>query len=300
MGLDISLYTAAENQASKEHERAWDEWWKNYHDEESGDLLPQFTKEQAEAAKAKIPPYAGSTTVASEKHPKHLFNRRYLRSSYNGGGFNAAVPDMVGEDHGLYWIFEPVIGDNPEPYETEFTPASIPGLEQCKERALQVAQEIRDCDPLRTMSVSTMLGGKEHMWHQLPTEEQVLEWYREEQQRHKNSLAKYAEEGKPVPSWITEDHAYSNAKGEVLGLDKGMEILAVTLGANPMAKFSAMFDPNTVGGQMGVLPCPVLVYRMSQESKDSYIQSAEITAEFCDEAIELIKQDGSCMMHWSG
>jgi len=43
-----------------------------------------------------------------------------------------------------------------------------------------------------------------------------------------------------------------------------------------------------------------LVYRASDGGFDSYVQAAEITAEFCDEAIALIERDGSCEMSWSG
>lgn len=296
MGLDVSLYTKAEEEANNVHEKAWDEWYHKYKDDE-GNLRPGCTKEQMEEVRKDIPDYGHHGNPSSEKYPDHHFNRRYLRSSYNESGFNRAVPDMVGEDHGLYWIFEPVIGDNPEPSHTVLT--DISALEQVKERALQVAEEMRQADPLRVSSVHTMLGTAEHMWHELPTEDQVLEWYREEQIKHAEKLAQYAAEGKEVPSWVG-DGGYSNAKGDVLGFNKGMEILAITLGANPLAKFSASMPANTVGGQMGLTPHIMLVYRMGDESKESYIQSAEITAEFCDEAIELIKADGECHMHWSG
>lgn len=205
---------------------------------------------------------------------------------------------MVGEDHGLYWIFEPIIGDDPEPDETEMTEFSIPALEDVKKRAMQVAQEITESDPLRTFTVNAMLGEAEHMWSQLPTEEQALAWYRQEQAEHVARAAQRKAEGKESP--FGDDGGYSNAKGMVLGFTKGEEVLAVTLGANPLAGLSAQMPPNTLGGQMGLLPQAVVIYRMAEQEKDSYIQSAEIIAEFCDEAIVLIRTDGVAHMHWSG
>ena len=83
--------------------------------------------------------------VVSEKYPEHLFNRRYLRSSYNGGGYNRAVPDFLADPDrpaaygSLDWIFEPVRVE-PDEYETELTEALIPALEQAKARAIEAAE----------------------------------------------------------------------------------------------------------------------------------------------------------------
>lgn len=289
MGLDISLDSRSGHEADEAYDKAWEEWWEEWHEKPDG---PEKT-----AAHDAIPPSSGGENPPSERYPDHLFNRRYLRSSYNGGGFNRAVPDMVGEDHGLYWIFQPVIGDDGEPYSTELTISHVQLLEDVKKRALQVAREIKDADPLRTMTADAFLGPAEHMWHGLPTEEQVLAWYRDEQARHLAQAAKLKEEGK-------EDHlgdgSYMTAKGLVLGFEEGFEVLAATLGANPLSAFSAMMPANTIGANLGAMPVVVLVYRLSDEAKESYVQSAEIVAEFCDEAIGLIHADGSCFMHWSG
>jgi hypothetical protein len=294
MGLDVYLYTKAKEVASNEHEEAWEAWYDKYKDTSDDDA-------EKKAAKEALPPYSSSSDdeVASSRYPDHLFNRRYLRSSYNSGGFNRAVPDIVGEDHDLHWIFEPVRGETDE-YSFELTVGSIKGLKAAKKRALQVAQEIRDNDALRVMSVDVMLGGADHLWSQLPTDDEVLDWYRDERKRRDENIAKRELAGKDKPAWGSEDGGYSNAKGFVAGFDKGLEILAISVCANPLAAFSAQFPPNTKGGQLGQTPSAAVVYRLSQETKDSYIQSAEITAEFCEEAIALIERDGSAFLHWSG
>lgn len=256
MGLDVYLYTRDQESANNLHSKASEAYYERY---------DSLTESEREAQRAELPPYVGYTSVPSKAHPEHLFNRRYLRSSYNGGGFNRAVPEMTGQDHDLGWIFESVRVD--DQYEIELTAASISALEGARKRALQVADELRSCDPLRTMAESPMLGSRDHMWSELPTEEQVLDWYRAEKAKNGNRDEHFGE-------------SYSNAKGTVLGFRKGLEVLGVTLGRDVLGR-----------------PAAVIVYR--SEAVDSYIQSAEITAEFCDEAIALIKQDGSCFIHWS-
>lgn len=296
MGLDIYLYTKNEQAANEAHTQGWDAAYHEYYDSD-GELKPGVTEEEFKAACALVPPYNGSGDRPSERYPEHFFKRNYLRSSYNESGFNRAVPDMLGrEEGGLYWIFDPVIEGRDEPYETLLDSTFIAKLEFTKQRALSVASELRESDPLRATSVSVMLGGADHQWHELPSEDEALAWYREEQVRRDESKAKLLAEGKEVP----EEYGYMNAKGQVFGFTKGMEVLAVTMGRNPLASFSQNFPVNTVGGQMGIMPQAVLIYRLEDEGKAFYVQGAEIIAEFCDEANDLIARDGSCMMHWSG
>src|ERR1700759_2932071 len=89
MGLDVYLYPAldaAQNDASAKAEDAF----------YSRPDYDQLTKEERDAARAAYPPYAYARDVPSGLYPDHLCNRRYLRSSYNNGGFNHAVPEMIG------------------------------------------------------------------------------------------------------------------------------------------------------------------------------------------------------------
>jgi len=258
MGLDIYLYTRDQHLANERHDEASEAFY-------SREDWP--SEGERRAALDALPPYVGYTKVPSEKHPDHLFDRRYLRSSYNGSGFDRAVPEMVGEEHGLDWIFEPVRSE--DDYETVLTESCIWSLGKAKERALQVVEELRGCDPLRTLAGSALFGPPEHMWSQPPTQEQVLDWYRSEKEKN----------GQRDDTW---GEGYSNAKGTVLGFTKGLEVLAVTLGRDVLGR-----------------PAAVVVFR-ANEQRDYLVQSAEIVAEFCDEAISLIKADGKCYMHWSG
>lgn len=43
-----------------------------------------------------------------------------------------------------------------------------------------------------------------------------------------------------------------------------------------------------------------LIYKLGEDTTNSYAESAATVAEFCDEAIMLIERDGSCSLSWSG
>lgn len=258
MGLDIYLYEKAQQEAGDAHEKAWDEVY------ESG-RWEAMTEAEQSVWRDENPWPGGYTTVKSERYPDHLLDRRYLRSSYNGGGFNRAVPEMTGTNHDLYWIFEPARGGVDE-YETEFTSASISVLRECRERALQVAEELRTCDRLRVATVeSNPFSGSQHL-----TDDGAMEVYR------KFMAGRPASE---QSSWL------SGRDGEFFV--GGFEFLA----AIPAVHENFMRQ---------LTPCVYLIYRQADEGLESYVQSAEITAEFCDEAIVLIERDGSVFMHWSG
>jgi hypothetical protein len=110
VGLDIYLYTAEQAARNAAYDKAVEEW---YGGEDGQSPHDKATDEERKAWSA-AHSYTSYEDVASERYPGHLFNRRYLRSSYNGGGFNRAVPEMLGHADGdeergsLYWIFEPM------------------------------------------------------------------------------------------------------------------------------------------------------------------------------------------------
>jgi hypothetical protein len=71
----------------------------------------------------------------SDLHPDHYWNKGYLRSSYNGGGFNTVVDNLIGHD--LNWVFEPLMkGDD---YRIVATKT---GLRECRERAVQLRDHL--------------------------------------------------------------------------------------------------------------------------------------------------------------
>jgi hypothetical protein len=250
MGLDVYLYTKAQAEANAAHDKAWEDY-------ENQTFASDAERKAYEDA---MPGYEHYTSVTSEKYPGHLFGRRYLRSSYNGGGFNNAVPSLLRNDHGLYWIFEPM-GREWDGDKGTLTADDIDKLSECKARALQVADELRKSDRLRVLTVAP------NMFRQPPTisDDEALARYRE----------------KLVDGRVRPDGWWSSAEMDVFG--DGLTVLAAIPGRST-------FD----------VPGVHLIYRQGDEGIDSYIQSAEIVAEFCDEAIALIREDGGCSMSWSG
>lgn len=263
MGLDIYLYSATDAAANKLHDDASNE----YYERSDYDELTEARREELRAA---IPPYTPHVDVPSERYPEHLFNRRYLRSSYNDGGYNNAVPQMIGGGGSLYWIFEPM-GREWDGDEGTLTSADIPSLQESRKRADEVLVKLNGADRLRTMDATAMVGGPDHLWSEWPREDEVLAWYREEAAKHA---------AKPDLHGMGE--GYSTAKGHVLGFTKGLEVLALTVGRDAIG-----------------MPCAIAVYR-AVDGHESYVQSTEIVIEFIDEAISLIERDGSADLSWSG
>lgn len=268
MGLDIYLYTAAQAEANRAHNAASEA----YYGRDDYDTLSQEVKDRLHAA---IPEYAGQTDVPSERYPEHHFNRRYLRSSYNGSGFNRAVPDFTGQDHGLYWIFKPM-GREWDGDEGTLTVADLPKLEECRKRAEQVAEELRGSDRLRVITVSAnQFSGAD--W--LRTDDaKALALVRE-------SISSRGDRVDSGGWWSSRDLDWFGGTLKLIAAVPGGE---------------ESFASKLRGDGPQAWPCVHLVYKAEDEGFESYVQSAEIVAEFCVEAARLIEADGSAQMSWSG
>lgn len=270
MGLDITLYDAFEAAQNEAYNKASDAWY-----EEGPDGKSPYDKATEAERKAwhEQYSYASGTDVPSERYPDRLFNRRYLRSSYNGGGFNHAVPQMLGtskdsyptEYGSLYWIFEPM-GREWDGDDGALTLDDIPKLEACKARALEVAEKLRNADRLRVMTVSP------NMFSDPPThtDDDALRMFRA-----------HLAERKAAGRELEDGNWYSSRDMDVFG--GGLSVIAAIPG-------KATFN----------IPGVHLIYRAEGDGHESYVQSAEITAEFCDEAIALLRKDGAARMSWSG
>lgn len=135
--------------------------------------IPTHHKDQTEEAHKLLSDERGKRqdaidkSFASKLHPKHGSNRRYLRSSYNSGGFNHVVQNLTGKD--LYYIFQP-----PESYEWEPTAEE---LHLARKRAEEVRDELANATDLRvaTESAVNLFTGQSAV-----TEERVLDIVREE------------------------------------------------------------------------------------------------------------------------
>jgi hypothetical protein len=117
MGLDISIHTKGYKAASEEEAALWE----------------AMADDDSESPKVDYP--QDEPNGASLLHPDNICTPSYLRSSYNAGGFNQAVPRFLkDEDTSLYGIFEPLLGEE-EDYWIEVTD---PG------KVLLVQQRARD------------------------------------------------------------------------------------------------------------------------------------------------------------
>ncbi len=269
MGLDIYLYTAAQAAQNDAYDKASAALYADGPDGKSprdGMTDDEYKEWSAEHS------YTPYEDVPSHAHPDHLFNRRYLRSSYNSGGFNHAVPEMLGssgvddakypnERGSIYWIFEPM-GREWDGDEGTVGADDVVRLRACRVRALEVADALRSCDRLRVVTVGPNMFSPPPMH----TDNDALAMYRQ-----------HAAEREIKP----DDWYLSGPDLEIFG--DGLKILAAIPG-------KATFN----------VPGVHLIYRQQDDGIDSYIQSAEIVAEFCDEAIDLIERDGSCRISWSG
>jgi hypothetical protein len=123
-----------------------------------------------------------------------------------------------------------------------------------------VASELQQSDQLRVKTVAPNVFSPPP----LHSDDEALEMYRA-------AVAK---------GRIGADSWWSNVDMDVFGA--GLTVLAAIPGR----------------ATLGV-PGVHLIYSAA-DALLSYVHSAEIVAEFCDEAISLIERDGSCSIHWSG
>lgn len=264
MGLDVYMLTQAETKQNEIHNAESDALWER---KEAGEI----TDAEWEIERKKITPYvsswSGDGEFASKVHGNQLFTRRYLRSSYNDGGFDRAVPEFLGEENKtLWWIFEP-LGDLEEGH-IEVT--DTVKLALCRERAKEVAEKLAQVGhALRvdTVSADPIVGTAEHMWNDVPNSAQALEWYREQTERDN-----------------TMGGGWSNAKGMFVAGpgEDGLNVLGMVAGVDVLNR-----------------PALHLIYAVPREHVESYRISAEITVEFCEEAIDLVLRDGSVWITWS-
>lgn len=267
MGLDVYLYTKAEalqNEAhSKEETDFYGEDWELY------DLKTEEEKENFRQNRRFK--YTSNTDVPSRNYPDEetLNNRRYLRSSYNGGGFDSAVPKYLGREASYQWIFELAIDIANQEYDKWWAEEDIPGLMEASLRAQHIAKDLRE---LKTpLSVLTVSGNMFSAPSQLKDTD-ALAWTKAEVERELND-----------PGMKFFGGGWSNATGHYFTLETALKVVGAVPGVDIFGH-----------------PAVHLVYEPEQEARDQYVQSAVIVAEFAEEAIELIRADGSCYVSWSG
>jgi len=271
MGLDIYLFPADAAAKRKLYDDASEALYEEGPDGKTPRDLMTDDEYKAWSAEHRYTPHEDFPSAA---YPSHLFNRRYLRSSYNDSGFNHKVPDLLGTAGeaeypnargSLYWIFEPM-GREWDGDEGTLTSADVAPLRAARARAVEVVDGLKASDRIGVTTVSpNLFGGPPKL-------------------RDHDALAMYREHMATRTGAFADDGGSYSTNGGDLNVfgGKGLTILAAIPG----------MDTFTPGVH--------LIFRMEDEAFDSYVQSAEIVIEFCDEAIMLIERDGSCEMSWSG
>ncbi len=250
MGLDISTYTKEQQDMQNAFEAKW------------GDSYPERGTPEHDEWKKDWEAASYSTDVKSGRYPDNLNTRRYLRSSYNDGGFNTYVPRVTRNgDYHYYWVFAPALAG--AEYLNECT--DVDALLECRKRAVEVVtalEAVRDKPTYNVVTESpTPLG---------------------------TAVAIDAEGALALFDGVTERNEESPWGG---GYSNGAG--AFWPDAEPL-KIVAAINGKDVLGQ----PALHLIYQT--EFPESYLESAHVLVEFIDELIGLVRADGVAYMHWSG
>lgn len=184
--------------------------------------------------------------IPSKANPKHISNRTYLRSSYNGSGFDSVAGNLTG--HGLGWVFEKMLAGGDDPNSGDFSPTDAE-LEHARIRAIQLRDMMAGAPELAaTFERAQSLRPQDGL---LTSEEAALETYLEET-------------GRENPFAAIGGGGWSNAKG-VFYPDEPLEIHAVMPGRGLL-------------GDIGV-------YLIYKKDLTYYKEMCEIIIEFIDEAL---------------
>ncbi len=275
MGLDIYLYRYENFERTKKleydynrfSEEAWHFGGTKYED------LTQLQKDEANAkveAKALemgLDKYGEdaetrkSIELASVRFPEHLFKIGYFRSSYNDGGINRILKNMVGTD--LYGLF-PSRGD-------EYT--FQPDWAQSKALAQQVLGKFRtkiaEDGPYRVMKASY----NEFRGH--PNKDPIKD--------EASALACFLETAR---KYKTDSlGSFSNSQGEFF-LKEPLKVVGIIEGVN-----RRYFVDES-------LPCSYVIYK-DEDGFRWYIDALEIVLETCEWVLAQPDKD-KFWLHWSG
>ena len=217
--------------------------------------------------------------IKSEKHPDHMCNRSYLRSSYNDSGYNSVVGKLIGKE--LYYIFgvhfdgvHEMEGYVPYDEKTETGGWWVPTpehLEKCRERAVEVLTELSAiARPLRCFDVSFY----EFTEHVKPLKShEAIQYVYDAIAKQEERDANLTEEQRA--SGMFSAGSYSTGQG-YFHLGTPVTVVAHVVGINALGT-----------------PCIHVVY---EDDISYYIQTTEIVVEMID---TMLANPGASMS-WSG
>lgn len=254
MGLDVTLYKKGKD---------FHKWVENEDNEEEANFSPEEKAKAEELQKLEMDALEDDCTEEvvedSKKYPDHFFKLGYFRSSYNSGGFNQVVGNLIGED--LYSIFE---------VDRSYT--VCPDWEGAKKRAEKALKKLRklikdgnNCRVLRFAPNEFGGGG-----NVIKSEEDALELFLKEKKENRKGLSRMFN--------------YSSSKGEFY-FSRPLEMVGVIHGST-----KSYITP----GKEEV-PCAYIIFK---QDLTSYVESLEIVIETIKYVLDK-KNPEHYFFHWS-
>lgn len=287
MGLDVYLYhyenrqnaKKVQKEYEKESEKLWtkfkkkfgdtakwtDTQWDEHRREEKAlyeRLGYSFVKKGNEnySYEFKYAPGEMQIEENSKKHPDHMFKVGYFRSSYNAGGMEHVVGNIIGKDGCLYYIFKH--GD--EQY--EFSPNWNEALKRVQ-RVMKTLNEKTEDGAFRVATAGFNIFRSPEDYAGI-NEKRAMEMFEAERKKNK--------ERKPDPFF---GGCYANDSGEFFFDEGGLKVRALIPGVDALGA-----------------PCVHAIYESSD--LDWYKQALEVVEETIQ--FVLSKPDPqNYYLHWS-
>ena len=211
-----------------------------------------------------------------EEEDGFFMNSTYLRSSYNGAGFDRVVPQLTGDEtltfqdiffEALDNCFSPMT--KPEVYEidnddgddgrTFWRKENIPHLEMASDRAWDAFYKIKAAD---RFAQETLLLAHDNDSYERLDEDRATVTYLKEKNENKTGEPRYRK---------GYNHFYHD----------GLTIVSI---------LQTMWASR---------PTITIVYQVSEEWVIGYMEAAKAAAKFAQRAIDIIKKEGEVEFVWS-
>lgn len=277
MGLDIYLYKHLRHKESKKKEEKYNKYsdaeWEKFAKGREYNTIPESELKEHQEKKKKYALSLGlsewgdddknkkSIEKNSKKYPDHMFKIGYCRSSYNPGGINHVLSDLIGED--LYSIFDRT-GD-----EYEFLPDWVGVRGRAKESLKLMDKKLEEMGPYRVMKSDHNMFDMDKQMDAVPDASTALDKFMEVRSKH---------------SKADDFGNFSNGIGEFF-LKTPLKVAAIIPGS-----CKELFGT-------GKAPCQYIIYE-DEGSYEFYHQALEIVVEMAEWVLKQ-KNPELYYVHWS-
>lgn len=221
--------------------------------------------------------------IDSKRDPKHYFKIGYFRSSYNNGGINHVLRNLLGAEYGLGWIF-----DNDEEYYL------YPDWKRARTRAEELLKLYQASSQKCPASVTTVTCVTEPC----RSEEEALRMFQEvydaqirqtDPRKQCHGMTAFSNKHGlfDMTRFMTDPKTFDGEKAEP------MQIVAVIPGVQESIMAKVM-------GRNGVLePCAYVITKKDVGPEDWYAKALMIVIETIDYVLAQEKPE-QFYLHWSG